>query len=384
MSAQPAWARWSPVAASKPWTIGVEEEVMLLDPATQALEPRIDDVLSSLTPDLAGRVAAETHGSAAELNTKPHPTVAAATAELGALRVALAEDLNRNGMHAAAAGTHPFAQWEDSEISPSARSRSILDSMRELARREPTYALHVHVAVPTPTMAVRAMDGLRAHLPLLLALSANSPFWQGRDSGLASARTPVFGAFPRTGIPRRFGSYEEYVDGIDVLLRCGAIPEPTFLWWDARLQPKLGTLEIRIMDAQSRLEDVGALVALAQCAVRLEATSAELALQGAAARPEVLNENRFLALRDGMGADFVDPDHDRLRPAPELLEELLEACAPHAAALGCEAELASVRGLAEDSGATRQRVSAGAASHDDLVDLVGSLVDEFLVPVKTT
>src|SRR6476661_7775821 len=294
---------------------------MLLDPETQALEPRIDDVLSSLTPALNGRVAAE-------LNTKPHPTAAAATAELGALRIALAKDRNRNGMHAAAAGTHPFAQWEDSEISPSARSRSILDSMRELARREPTYALHVHVAVPTPTMAVRAMDGLRAHLPLLLALSANSPFWQGRDSGLASARTPVFGAFPRTGIPRRFGSYEEYVDGIDVLLRCGAIPEPTYLWWDARLQPKLGTLEIRIMDAQSRLEDVGALVALAQCAVRLEATSAELALQGAAARPEVLNENRFLALRDGMGADFVDPDHDRLRPAPELLDELLDACAP--------------------------------------------------------
>jgi carboxylate-amine ligase len=382
VTSQPAWARWSPVAASMPWTVGIEEEVMLLDPATRALEPRIDDVLATLSPELVGHVAAETHGSAVELNTAPHPTPAAAAFELGELRAALARDLNRNGMHAAASGTHPFAQWEETEISPSARSRSILDSMRELARREPTYALHVHVAVPTPTMAVRAMDGLRAHLPLLLALSANSPYWQGRDSGLASARTPVFGAFPRTGIPRRFGTYAEYVDGIDVLIRCGAIPEPTFLWWDARLQPRFGTLEIRIMDAQSRLEDVAALVALAQCAVRLEATSAELALQGAAARPEVLNENRFLALRDGMAAEFVDPGDNALKPAPALLDELLDACAPHAAALGCEAELDGARALAGDAGATRQRVLAGDHCREDLPGLVGALVDEFLLPVR--
>ena len=107
---------------------------------------------------------------------------------------------------------------------------------------------------------------------MLLALSANSPFWQGRDTGLASARTPVFSTFPRTGIPRPFASYAEYVEAIDVLVRCEAIPEPTFLWWDARLQPRFGTLEVRVMDAQTRAPDTAALAALVQCIVRLEAT----------------------------------------------------------------------------------------------------------------
>ena len=143
--------------------------------------------------------------------------------------------------------------------------------MRELARREPTFGLHVHVAVPEPDAALRALNAVRAHLPVLLALSANSPYWQGRDSGLASARTPIFQAFPRTGPPRAFRDYAEYVEAIDVLMRCDAIPEPTFLWWDARLQPRFGTLEVRIMDAQTRVADTAAIAALVQCLVKLEA-----------------------------------------------------------------------------------------------------------------
>ena len=166
--------------------------------------------------------------------------------------------------------------------------------MRELARREPTFALHVHVAVPDPESAVRALRGLRVHVPLLLALAANSPFWQGRDTGLAAARVPIFGTFPRVGIPRPFDDYAEYVEAIDVLLRCGAFPEPTFLWWDVRLQPRLGTIEVRIMDAQTRAADNAALAALVQCAVRLEATEG-YADEAIACRPEVLDENRFLA-----------------------------------------------------------------------------------------
>ena len=142
--------------------------------------------------------------------------------------------------------------------------------MRELARREPTFALHVHVGVADPEDAVRLANRLRAHLPLLLALSANSPFWQGRDTGLASARTPLFQAFPRVGIPRAFDDYADYVEAVDLLIRCGAFPEPTFLWWDVRLQPRFGTVEVRIMDAQTTVEDTAALVALVQSIARLE------------------------------------------------------------------------------------------------------------------
>ena len=148
---------------------------------------------------------------------------------------------------------------------------------------------------------MRAYNRMRAHLPMLLALSGNSPFWQGRDTGLCSMRTPLFQAFPRVGIPREFRSYGDYVEGIDVLLRCDAFPEPTFLWWDVRLQPRFGTLEVRVMDAQTRVGDTAAIAAFVQCLVRLEALEG-YAGHALVTRPEVLEENRFIAARDGMQA----------------------------------------------------------------------------------
>jgi glutamate---cysteine ligase / carboxylate-amine ligase len=378
MSALPAWADWNPAAAETPWTVGVEEEVMLLDPDDWSLASRIDEVLPALSRRVADAACAETHGCTLELASRPHPTAAAAAAELADLRAALVADLAPLGLRAAVAGTHPLAVWSDVEVSGGARYRSIHDSMRELARREPTFALHVHVAVPSAEAAVRAFRSMRVHIPLLLALSANSPFWQGRDSGLASARVPIFGAFPRVGIPRAFESYAEYVHAIDVLLRCQAFPDPTFLWWDVRLQPKLGTIEVRIFDAQTRAEDNAALAALVQSIVRLAATEVHLPA-GIAAHPEVLDENRFLATRDGMRADFIEGD--RRRPAREILDDLLAACAPHATELGCEAELAAVAALADDPGHQRQRMLAGVPYGNpgdrELGLLVGALAADF-------
>jgi glutamate---cysteine ligase / carboxylate-amine ligase len=369
----PGWAEWNPAAAAAPWTVGVEEEVMLLDPRDWSLASRVDDVLPELSRAVADGASAETHGSALELASHPHATPAAAAEELARLRLGLAADLEPLGLRAAVAGTHPFAQWSEVEVSAGARYQSIYDTMRELARREPTFALHVHVAVPDAESAVRALRGMRVHVPMLLALSANSPFWQGRDTGLASARVPVFGAFPRVGIPRPFASYAEYVEAVDVLLRCDAFPEPTFLWWDVRLQPKLGTIEVRIMDAQTRSRDNAALAALVQCAVRLEATDG-FAAAAIAEHPEVLDENRFLATRDGMRAQFIDPERETRRPATDILDELLAACAPHAADLGCEAELAALPALAAEPGHHRQRVLAGVAQGDPVGPALGMLV----------
>ena len=386
MSGLPAWAEWNTDAAASPWTVGIEEEVMLLDPDGWALASRIDDVLPALSQDVADHAAAETHGSALELFSGPHATARGAAEELARLRAGLAADLDPLGLRAAVAGTHPFAQWSDVEISPGARYQSIYDSMRELARREPTFALHVHVAIPDAEAAVRALRGLRVHVPLLLALAANSPFWQGRDTGLASARVPVFGTFPRVGIPRPFDTYEEYVEAIDVLLRCNAFPEPTFLWWDVRLQPKLGTVEIRIMDAQTRAADNAALAALVQSVVRLEALEG-FADEGVAHRPEVLDENRFLATRDGMQAEFLAPERQGRRPAAEILEELLAAAGPHAAALGTEGDLAAVLGLAAEPGYQHQRLLAGVAQGDaigaGLGGLVSSLASDFTAGLPT-
>jgi glutamate---cysteine ligase / carboxylate-amine ligase len=349
------WASWN--RSGHAWTVGIEEEVMLLDPVSWMPASRSEEVLAALDPDLHGHTSAETHGSAVELATSPQPTVAAAVAQLTALRERLATEIEPLELAAAGAGTHPLATWEETEVSPGARYQFLYSSLRELARREPTFALHVHVGVPDAASAVRALNGVRERLPLLLALSANSPFWQGRDSGLASARIPVFQAFPRTGSPRHFESYAEYVEAVDVLLRCDAIPEPTFLWWDARLQPALGTIEVRIMDAQTRVRDTAALVALVQALVRHEALDGPQ--DGPPVSPEVIEENRFLAARDGMRAELVAPMEGRCLPVKMSLEHLLRECEPHAAALGCAEELSTVRRLAARPGYERQRAAAG-------------------------
>jgi glutamate---cysteine ligase / carboxylate-amine ligase len=352
MPSLPSWARWSPIGAERPWTVGIEEEVMLLEPRGWTLVNRVDDVLASLPPGLRGGASAETHACAVELASRPHGNVVAAATDLVHLRRSLRGTLDLLGLRAAVAGTHPSVMWTDVEASSGPRYQRIRMSMRDLVRREPTFALHVHVAVPDGDAAVRALDGVRCDLPLLLALSANSPYWQGRDTGLASARTPIFSMFPRVGIPRAFGSYRAYVEAVDALVTCGAVPDPSYLWWDARLRPHLGTVEIRIMDAQTRVAQTAALAALVQCLVRLHA---EGHAPPAAPTPEALAENRFLAARDGIGARLIAADALRMRPALVRLGELLEACRPLAAALGCAAELEGVALLAEHPGHALQR-----------------------------
>ena len=219
-------------------------------------------------------------------------------------------------------------------ISGRDRYQFVYGSMRELARREPTFALHVHVGVPDPEAAIRAVNALRIQIPGLLALSVNSPFWQGRDTGLGSARTPLFQAFPRVGIPRSFSDYAEYVEAVDALIRADAIPEPTFLWWDVRPQPRFGTVEVRIMDSQSTVRETAAIAALVQCIVR---HAVESDLIDEPIPQEVLDENRFLAARDGMHSELIDFGRDRRLPAKELLGGLLDLSRPFAEDLGCEA-----------------------------------------------
>jgi carboxylate-amine ligase len=348
----PAWARWNRAAAKRPWSVGIEEEAMLLDPYDWTPANRIDDVLACVPGELGSHAAAETHACVLELRTDPHDTAGDAAAELAGLRVGLERSMAAAlSLRVAAAGTHPLATRAQVAVTAASRYRLIETTMRALARREPTMALHVHVAVPEPEMAVRALDGLRADLPIVLGLSANSPYWRGRDSGFASVRTPIFSMFPRVGIPSQFGSYASYVGAIEPLVRSGAIPGPGFLWWDARLQPQLGTLEVRIMDAQSRPEDTAALAALVQCLVYRHATRS----RRVTAPTEVLAENRFLASRDGMRAQLIDARRERTRPIREALDRRLDECAAIADALGCAAQLAGAAALADDPGEQRQR-----------------------------
>jgi len=367
------WSKWSH-GHETDFDLGVEEEVMLLDPRRGwALSGAIDEVLAAWPESSRDHVSSETHSSAVELRTGVHSTVGDAVAELARLRAQLVEVLEGLGLAAGASGTHPSAVWHEMAVSTRGRHQDVYGSTRELARREPTFALHVHVGLPSGEAGIAAFNRLRAHVPVLLALSANSPFWQGRDTGLASARTPLFQAFPRVGIPRAFGSYSEYVRAVNLLLDCGAFPDPTYLWWDVRPQPKLGTVELRIMDAQSTLGATAGLVALVQSLVRLELLDghADAALVHA---PEVLDENRFLAARDGVDAELVDPVRGRAVSVRSLADELISACAPHAAALGCARQLELLGDLLENPGPARQR---RLADRDGLEGLVADLAIDF-------
>ena len=353
----PSWARWSE-GVGRCYTVGVEEEVMLLDPSDYSLSESGDGVLDRLSRELAAHMRPETHAAVVELATGIHVQVAVAVAELAALRSRLSRELREMGIGVASAGMHPLAAAGETRVSGSERYRMVADSMRSLANREPTLALHVHVGVPDPDDAVRLLNGLRPAVPVLLALSANSPFSRGRDTGFASTRTVIFQAFPRTGTARRFADYADYVRSIEPLIASGGLPDPSFLWWDVRLQPALGTVEVRVMDAQSTLTDTAALIALVQSLARLVVEGEAI---GEDVGPEVLAENRFLAARDGLQARLIDPGKGALTPVRALIEELLTRCHPHAAALGCSSELDCVQQLADANGAVRQRVWADEA-----------------------
>jgi carboxylate-amine ligase len=373
----PLWARWNR-GLQRRYTLGIEEELMLLQPDSCSLAQASDQVVAQISDELSFHALPETHAAVIELRTGIHTHVDGGLAELATLRRRLFDELGALGLSVAAAGTHPLAAGEETSVSSAARYQLLGDSLRSLARREPTMALHVHVGVPDPEDAIRVLNGLRSSVPMLIALSANSPYLRGSDGGFDSMRTVVFQAFPRTGAPRAFDTYADYVGAIDPVIRAGAVPDSSFFWWDVRPQPSLGTVEVRVMDAQSTISDVAPLVALIQSLARLQLESDDDGSWRARPSAEVLAENRFLAARDGMAARLIDPVSGRLTPVAEMVETLLDACRPHAVKLGCAADLERVRVLAAANGAARQR--AFTAGGGGLNGLVPDLVTRFLAP----
>jgi glutamate---cysteine ligase / carboxylate-amine ligase len=370
MRSVPAWAAWRARPSDGELTIGIEEEFMLLDPDDWSLAFGSDEVLAALPAGLRGRVTLETHAAVLEIATRVHRRVGDAVAELADLRDRVARALAAQGLRAAVAGMHPSAVASDTVLPSHPCYRHIGDSMRVLARREPTLATHVHVGVASPARAIRLLNRLRAHLPLLLALSANSPFWRGWPTGFASTRTTLFDAFPRSGLPRGFRGYADWVATVERLLRSGAISDPSSLWSDVRLQPRYGTVEVRTMDGQTAVEDVAAVV---QALASLELERRDDA--GSEPRTaEVIEENRFLAARDGMAALLIDVRSAERVPAIKQLERILGVCR-HARRLRCERELASVCRLVRHNGALRQL--AHARCDGDLRWVIARLADAY-------
>src|SRR5213080_2757137 len=247
------------------FTIGVEEELMIVDAETLDLVNAIESLLAE-TPQ--GTIKPELMESVLEIATDPCPNLGEAGLQLSALRRQVRDHAAAKGLRIGSAGTHPFAMWEDQRIVARSRYRDLVSALRFVARQELIFGMHVHVGIDDPEKAVHVANGMRVHVPVLLGLSANSPFWRADATGLASTRTPIFRGFPRVGIPPTYKSWEDYSKRIEFMTSARVIEDYTYLWHDVRPHPNFGTVEIRLMDAQTRVEHTLGLASLVQALVR--------------------------------------------------------------------------------------------------------------------
>ena len=341
-----------------PYTLGVEEEYMLLDPETFDLVQHIDTVLAAVTPDdFEGSINAELMQSVLEIATPVCRTASDVDGALRNLRSYVGSIAADKRLRYGSAGTHPFSLFEQQRITARDRYRHLVDQMQYIARRELIFGLHIHVAVDDPEKAIQVVNGLLLHLSQLLALSASSPFWRGEATGLASTRQMVFAAFPRSGPPPRFRDYADYAEVVGQLEKTGCIADYTHIWWDIRLHPRLGTVEIRICDAVTRVEDAVALAAFCQALVKHYCELYDEGKEIPSFHRILSTENKWLAARYGLEAPVMDLATGRRNrvPVAQLVRRTLRDIEPHARELGSERELEGVREiLAHGNGADRQ------------------------------
>jgi len=346
--------------------LGLEDELLLVDPQSHALSHTAVELLERLdVAESEGTAKPDTYAAMIELTAPISSTAGEATRAIGALRAKL-RDL---GATVIGAGIHPDGAHGDVVHFPAERYAVLAEQLRGLLRRTPTAAVHVHVAMPDPETAICACNGLRQHLPVLGALAANSPFWFGQDSGMASARAALFRGYRGAEIPRAFASYRDYAETTGAAVAAGDLADYTFLYWDIRPHPKLGTVEVRAMDGQSALWSEAALAALVQA---LAAREVEQPARAPAPR-EALVEASFAAHRDGLDARL--PLDGALRPAREVIRATLERARPFAR--DAEALEGIERILADGNGADRQRA---AFAHGGMAALLALLVDEAAAP----
>ena len=354
------------------YTLGIEEELMIVDHETLELQNSIETMLEAM-PQAEGQVKPELMESVCEIATSPCKNTREAGAQLRDLRRLTQRTAGENDLAIGSAGTHPFAMWEDQRIVARPRYRDLVAALRFVARQELIFGVHVHVGVDDPDKAIHVANGMRVHVPLLLALSANSPFWRADPTGLLSTRTPIFRAFPRVGIPPRYDDFADYSKRVGFMVESGAIEDYTYLWYDVRPHPNFGTVEIRVMDAQTRLEHTLALAALVQALVKELSEHFDSGQELSSYPYEMLDENKWLAARHGLDGELVDlPSKDRVS-TKELVRRVLDRVRGHAEELGSADDLAGIDDLLQrGNGATRQ-VVVFEANHD-LREVMGEIV----------
>ena len=337
------------------FTLGIEEEFAIIDPETRELRSHIQEILEGGKVMLKEQIKPEMHQSVVELGTEICQSVVEARAHVIELRSRLAELAGRAGLRIASAGTHPFSHWRDQLITEGERYREIVKDMQQLARANLIFGLHVHVGIADREAAIHVMNQARYFLPHIYALSVNSPFWVGQDTGLKGYRLKVFERFPRTGIPDAFESLSEYEDYCKLLVKTGCVDNAKKIWWDIRLHPFFDTLEVRVCDAQSRVDDTLAIAALIQAVIaklyKLQRQNMSFRIY----RRRLIDENRWRASRYGIGGKLIDFGRETEVDTRSLLNELLEFVSTEVNELGSEKEMAHIeRIMREGTGADRQ------------------------------
>ena len=337
------------------FTLGIEEEFAIIDPETRELRSHIQEILEGGKVMLKEQIKPEMHQSVVELGTEICESVVDARAHVIELRSRLAELAGRAGLKIASVGTHPFSHWRDQLITQGERYQEIVKDMQQLARANLIFGLHVHVGIADREAAIHVMNQARYFLPHIYALSVNSPFWVGQDTGLKGYRLKVFERFPRTGIPDAFESLSEYEDYCKLLVKTRCVDNAKKIWWDIRLHPFFDTLEVRVCDAQSRVDDTLAIAALIQAVIaklyKLQRQNMSFRIY----RRRLLDENRWRASRYGIDGKLIDFGCETEVDTRSLLNELLEFVSTEVEELGSKNEMAHVeRIMREGTGADRQ------------------------------
>ena len=357
------------------FTLGVEEEFQIVDPASGELRSHVSELLASSATALGDQIKRELHQSIVEVGTRICGDVAELKAEIFRTRRELTAAAERVGLAVAAAGTHPFADWTEQVLSPGVRYDSIVEELQQLARSLLIFGLHVHVAVPEKQVAIDLMNQARYFLPHLLALSTSSPFWMGRDTGLKSYRTTVFRRFPRTGVPDHFNSWSEYENYVKLLVELKSIDDARKIWWDVRPHPTFGTLEFRVCDVPTRPEDAVMFGALCQALIvklyKLYTSNMGFRLY----RRALIEENKWRAARWGLDGKLIDFGRRAEVPMRELALELLEFVDDVLDPLGSREAVNNIHTILRD-GTSADRQLAVYRQTGDLKAVMRHLIDE--------
>ena len=323
-------------------TLGVEEEYQIIDPETRELTSYIQEFLESGRIVFREQVKPEFMQSQIEVGSNVCRNIREVRQEVIRLRSMVAEVAEKNKRKIVAAGTHPFSRWENQTVTEHPRYHGLLTDMQYLARRLLIFGMHIHVGIQDPELRIDVMNQIRYFLPHILTLSTSSPFWQGRDTGLKSYRSVIFEDLPRTGIPDHFNSYDAYERYIKVLVKTGCIEEPTKIWWDVRPHPKFPTLEVRICDCTTKIDEVVAITAFVQAIAAKLIQLRKNNISWRVYRRDLIAENKWRAVKQGIDGELIDFGKVQAVPARFLVGELLEIVSDVAEELGSSQELAYI------------------------------------------